>query len=114
MRNHERVCMDRLVDAELKMAEAAGIMYTVLDSYSAEMTMKGSVAEDFLWMTMVVCCFLVTHLSEEYHQHATHTRPAELGFVLGLHWSSMGGTGHDQPERVPAVDDAMYREGNVA
>lgn len=113
VRNHERACMDKLVGAQLEMAGAAGIMYTVPDSYSAGMTMEGSVAADFLWMTTVVCCFLVTHLCEEYRRHATQARPVKLGCVLGLHWSSMGGTGHDQPERMPVVDDVMNREEGV-
>lgn len=61
-------------------------------------------------MTMVVCCFPATRLSEEYCQHASQTHSAELELVSGLQESSKGGTGHGQPERMPAVDGVMYRE----
>lgn len=113
VRIHERVCMYKLVGARLEMAGAAGILRIVLDSYSAGMTMGGSVAADFLWMTMVICCFLATRLGEEDCQHASRMCPAELVFVSGLHRSSKGGPAHDQPERMPAMDGAMYREGGV-
>lgn len=91
VRIHERAYMDRLVGAWLEMAGAAGIMRIVQDNYSAGMMTMGSVATDFLWltvvgsvaadlqwmtmggsvvanllwMTVVVCC-LGTHLGKEY------------------------------------------------
>lgn len=67
------------------MEVAAGIMCIVPDSYSAGMTMGGSVAANFLWMTTVVRCFLAKRLREEYCQHASRTCPVELEFVSGLH-----------------------------
>lgn len=119
------------------MARAAEIMHIVLDSCSAGMTTTGSVAADFLWlgmvgsvaadlpwmtmvdsvaadllwMTIVVCCLRGTRLGKEYYQHALRTRPAELVLVLVLLEDSKGGTEHDQPEWMAAVDGVMYWQG---
>lgn len=137
VRIHERVCMDRLVRTWLEMARAAGIMHIVPDSCSTGMTtmggvaadflwlvivgsvaadlpwmtMVGSVAADLLWMTIIVCCLRGTHLGKEYCQHALWTRPGELVLVLVPLEESKGGTEHDQPEWVAAVDGVMYWEG---
>jgi hypothetical protein len=119
------------------MAGAAEIMRIVPDSYSAGMTTLGSVVADFLWLTMVgsvaadfpwmtvvdsvaadlvwmtivVCCLLATHLGKEYCQHASWTRHAELVFVSVLQENSKRGTGHEEPEWMPVMDNMVYWEG---
>jgi len=82
---HERVCMDRLMGAWLEMVGDVGITCTVLDNYSGEMTMGGNVATGFQWMTVVVCCFLVTRFGEENCQYTSRMRPAWLEIVSELH-----------------------------